>query len=198
MSRRSFSSLKKTLTLEEFEAFCKKITEEYAETGFDYARKFFCERYNITSPCYYRVMEYAVVNNLVEDLTITEIMQKSAFNQNLYYDGSGGTSLAKYNRLYDERCKNIAMEMNSEYVKNLVDEFIMNKRLTKYRLSCKYEIHTKTLDYVFEKAIEENLIDDDTKNALEDKLLSKEKGIKKEELKDRFTLLESKRERNKK
>ena len=194
MKRRSFTNLKKEMSLEQLNNFCKELAEEYATSDYEFARKFFCEKYSLTQSCYYKVLEYAVVNNLISDLTLADIMHKSATNQSTYYDGSGATSVAKYNRLYNKRCENIAAAFSEEKIRDIADDFLLK---SKYRVSIKHEISTKTVDFAIMRAVSENIVDDRTVAALESRSIATAKGSDKYTTRVGFEIVKAMREEKK-
>ena len=183
MKKRSYNALKNELeTTERFNDFAAEVANKYATTDLEYARKHICEDYGITSTCYYKLLEYAVVECLVDDVTVVNIMGKSANNQALYYEGSGGTSVAKYNRLYDARCKKIASKMPLSLVCELAKSFASGaKGTSKYRLACDNEISTRVIDYVLEMAILEDVVLEEEKVKIAKRLI---KTAKKEDKKE--------------
>lgn len=169
--KRSITKLTKEMTKEQFEKFCQDLAIDYSETDYEYARLFYCNKLNISSTCYYRCLEYAVINNLVDDVVVAGIMYKSAYNQNAYFKKkeeekgiisdvkAGGTSLAKYNRLYEERCMLIANTFTDQEVDDIAEEFATKKRMSKYKLAQKYDVSTRVIDYILERACKDKRID---------------------------------------
>ena len=177
--RSSFKALKKSKSSEEFYGFCKTLAEEYAGSDYEFARKHFCQKYEITQNCYYKVLEEAVVKDLIDDMTIMCIMRKSSHNQDLYFEGSGGISMAKYIRLYDERCRYIANILPTETLEEIAKDFASGKKKTGiYWLSVKYEIPQKAIEYALYTAIGESVLDQETEQKVSDRLLKL--AIKKE------------------
>lgn len=170
MKKRSLRNLLKEMTRQEFERFCSTLAEEYARTDYEYARKFFCNKYNITQACYYKCLEYAVVHNLVDDFNFSEIMHKSAYNQNAYYLNKMAregkeiekdlniSSIAKYNRLFEERCKFIANSWTLEMVDEIATKYANERKSSKYQLSIKNKVSPRVIDYVIERAVREKRI----------------------------------------
>ena len=182
MKKRSIRQLAKEMTLKEYEDFCLELATEYADTDYEFAKSYFCTKYNISQACYYKCLEYAVVNNLVDDIAVTGIMHKSAYNQNAYFkkkeeeEGNvtdkriGGTSLAKYNRLYEERCILITNSFSEDEVDEIATAYAIEKRSSKYKLSVKYEVSTRVIDYSIERALKEDRLSPEIRAAVRLKL----------------------------
>ena len=75
--KRSFKQLKKEKNAEELRKFCRKMTEEYANSEAQFARSYFSEHYNISEKCFYEVIKYAIETNLVEDVVVFKAMEKA-------------------------------------------------------------------------------------------------------------------------
>lgn len=195
--KRSFTQLKKSMNCSEFNNFCKKLTKEYANSEAQFARTYFTKNYNISVDCYYKVLEHAVVTNLVEDIVVTKMMNKAVANQNLHKNGAGGSSIAKYARMYDQRCKFIANSFTDKEIKRMAIDFGDNPDINKADLAASYGIARKVLELVLVRAIEENIADDKTVDAIERRSINNAKPEKKQITKDCFTALRKKREANK-
>lgn len=194
----SFKQLEKSLvTYDKFNKFCKKIAEEYANSEAQFARTYFTQHYNISVKCYYAVLEHAVVTNLVEDTVVIKMMNKSVSNQNLHKNGAGGSSIAKYARMYDQRCKFIANSFTDKEIKRMAIDFGDNPDISKADLAASYGISRKVLELVLIRAIEENIADDKTVDAIERRSINNAKPEKKQITKDCFAALRKKREANK-
>lgn len=195
MKKRSFTELKKSMTFEELNKFCKKVTEEYAKSEAQFARSYFCEHYNISEQCFYKVLEYAVVTNIVEDYIVTKMLNKAIENQNLHSSGAGARSVAKYARMFNQRCAFIAATIPKEEVMRIATDFANNPDISKQDIATANGISRKVLELVLERAIEENIVDDKIFEAIIERSLSKNNS---QDAKDYFLGLKKKREANKK
>jgi len=194
MRKRSFTQLKKNMSYEEFNKFCKRLTEEYAKSDAQFARTYFCEHYNISTSCYYKVLEHAVVTNLVEDIVVSKMMNKAVANQNLHKSGAGGSSLAKYARMYDQRCKYIANTFPKGEVEKFAIDFADNPDISKGDLAAAYGIARKVAELILVRAVEENIADDRTVIAIEERSIKNATPVKVQMTKEYFAALKKKRE----
>lgn len=198
MGMRKFTQLKKIMTLEELNKFCKKVTEEYANSSPEFARSYFCKSYRITVSCFYKILEYAVVRNLVEDTIVTKMMKKAIANQNLHKNGAGASSVIKYARMYTERYKYIANTMPVEDVRKLAIDFGDNPDITKAEFASAYGVHQRVIGYWLNRAIIEKIADDRTVDAIERRSINNAKAEKVQITKEFFDNLRKKREENRK
>lgn len=198
MKKQNFTQLKKTMSLEELNKFCKKVTEEYATSEPQFARTYFCERYKITVSCFYKILEYAVVRNLVEDVIVSKMMTKAIANQNLHKSGAGASSIVKYARMYTERYKYIAETMPVQEVKELARDFGDNPDISKAEFASAYGVPKRVIDYCLSRAIIENISDNRTVDAIEKRSINNAKTKNVQMTKEYFNTLRKKREENKK
>lgn len=195
IKKRSFTQLQKAMSYSDFCKFCKKITEEYAKSEPQFARSYFCNAYNISESCYYKVLEHAVVTNLVEDVIVSRMMNKAVANQSIHKDGAGISSRVKYARMYTQRCEYIAMTFSEEEVKRITTDFADNPDISKVDFASMCGVARKVLELVLERAIENNIVDDDVFEAIRIRSFSKDSS---KDTEDYFTTLKKKREANKK
>lgn len=195
--KRSFTQLKKSMTIDKFNKFCKKITEEYAKSEPHFARTYFTEHYNISTNCYYKLLEHAVVTNLVEDVVVSKMMNKAIKNQTAHNESAGATSVAKYARMYDQRCKYIANAFTDKEVIKVATDFGDNPDISKSDLASSYGVTRKVFELVLVRAIEENIADDRTIEAMEYRSIKNAKPQNVEMTKEYFAALRKKRESNK-
>ena len=195
--KRSFTKLKKSMTIDEFNRFCKKITKEYAESEAQFARTYFTEHYNISVDCYYKVLEYAVVTNLVEDIVVSKMMNKAIKNQTIHNESAGASSVLKYSRMYTQRCKYIAITFSKKEIEKIAIDFGDNPDISKGDLAAAYGISRKVLELLLVKAIEESIADDRTVNSIELRSISNAKQEDVKMTKEYFAALRKKREANK-
>ena len=191
--KRSFTQIKKTMQLSEFEAFCKKLTEEYANSDAQFSRSYFCNRYNISESCYYKVMEFAVVMDLVSDSIVSKMLNKSMANQNLHLAGAGGSSIAKYARMYSARCEYIALSFIDDEVRKIAKDFVDNPDIPKQEIATMHGISKKVLDLLLVRGIEQCIVDDETVNKIEERSIKNSHPSNVQRTKEYFEALREKR-----
>lgn len=207
MEKRNFTKLKKIMILEELNKFCKKIAEEYANWEPQFARTYFCERYQITVSCFYKILEYAIVENLVDDITVQKMIKKAMANQNLHKSGAGYSSVIKYARMWTKRSKNtdkstqykeIAEKMTVEEIKILARDFGDNPDITKADFASAYGVNVKVIDYALEIAIKNNIANDREVEAIKKRSINNAKSENVQSVKKYFSNLRKIRKANQK
>ena len=191
--KRSFSEMKKKMSFNEFNNFCKKLTEDYANSEGHFARSYFCSNHNISESCFYRILEHAVVTNLVDEIVFSKMLAKAKSNQKAHSSKAGGTTEIKFRRMYTERCKFIATSIQNEEVEKVAKQYAYDLNLTKNEIARSNGLPVKVLDYVLLRSIEECIVDDDTFKAMEKRSLSGTRPEKLEYTKDFFAGLQKKR-----
>lgn len=196
--KRSFSQLKKEKNFKEFCSFCKKVTEEYANSEAQFSRSYFSRHYNISIKCFYETIKYAIETNLVEDEIVFKAMEKAAKNSEAHSKGSGGRSRANYEKMYVRKCQYIAMLVPTKEIEKAAIDFADNPDISKKDIATAYGWNRKIFEILLVRAIEENLIDDRTMEAIEVRSINNADVEKRQYTKDYFTGLKKKREANKK
>lgn len=196
--KRSFSRLKKEKNFKEFCSFCKKLTEEYANSETHFSGSYFTEHYVISRKCFSEVIKYAIETNLVEDEIFFKAMKKSSKNSEAHSKGSGGRSRANYEKMYTRRCQYIAMLVPTDEIKKAVVDFADNPDISKVDIATAYGWNRKTFEILLVKAIEENLVDDRIVEAIEARSINNADIEKRQITKEYFAGLKKKREANKK
>lgn len=79
--RRSFTQLKNSMTLKEFETFCRRIATQYAKFEEQYSASYFVKAENITKGCFYKILYEAIIRNLVSEELVNMMETKSICNQ---------------------------------------------------------------------------------------------------------------------
>ncbi len=117
MGKRTFTQLKKSMTLRQFNLFCRDIANEYAFSGLFLARTHFTTTYNITESCYQKIKDYAVTHYLISDYGVDLMESKSVGNQARSARVEGWSSNKHYAKLREER-KKFVFEIAEEYIEH--------------------------------------------------------------------------------
>lgn len=194
MKKRSFRELNK-MSVADLDRFCKRIAESYANSEAKFARSYYTEHENISASCFYKVLERAIVNNLVSEKTVDKMEKKSELNQSAHAKGAGMTTREKYATLRKKRNEYIIFLYFDEDIKKLAIDFANNPQITKSEFAEKYDVSIKVLDTLLKKAITENLIDDETFAKIEKRSLAKDSSLRTKQF---FDLLHERRKFNSK
>lgn len=193
MKKRSFRDLSKSMSTIEIDNFCKRIAESYADSETKFARTYYTEHENISVSCFYKVLERAVVLNLVSEKTVDKMEKKAELNQSAHAKGAGITSKEKYAMLRKKRNEYIIFLYSDEEIVKLSTDFANHPKISKAEFAEKYDISIKVIDTLLKKAITENLIDDETFAKIEERSLSKDSSLRAKEF---FKLLHERRNSN--
>lgn len=172
--RRSFVKLRKSMALQEFECFCKRIAIQYAESENRFSRSYFIKEENISENCFYKILDEAVIRNLVSEEIVNKMEAKAIANQKNHAKNAGETSLKHYAELRKKRDEYIIFLYSDDEIKELAEEFAKRVKISKKDFAKKYDISIKVLDVLLKKAFTENIIDDETCKAIEKRSLSKD------------------------
>lgn len=196
MKRRSFTQLKKSMSYEQFNKFCKKITEEYATSEAQFARSYYIKQYEISDACYYKIIEYAIVRNLVNDLIVTKAMNKAINNQKTHSTNAGCSTKAKYSKMYTKRCKYIADSYNVEEIKQMAIEYANTPGVSKTDLATSYGITRKVFELLLIRAIVEGIVEDNVVDAMEKRSKENTTNQETKEVEEFFKDLQEKRNKH--
>lgn len=189
---RSFSELKKAMTADkEFENFCKKIANEYANSKGEYARSYFTKEYDITVKCYYKILETAIVYNWVSEETVEKMEEKALRNQKAHASTAGLSTRKHYARIRLKRNNYIVSLYSEKEIEDLATNFAYSP-LSKKEFAKKEGITIKILDLLLKKAIVEAIVDDIVFNAIRQRSVDNETRNKKR-VEDFFVELAKKR-----
>ena len=193
MKKRSFRDLSK-MSISELDSFCKRIAESYAKSDANFARTYYTEHENISVSCFYKVLERAVINNLVSEDIVDKMEKKSELNQSSHAKGAGITTREKYAMLRKKRNEYIIFLYTDEEIKKLAIDFANNSSISKHEFAKKYDVSVKVFDVLLKKAITENIIDDEIFSKIEERSLAKDSSLRTKQF---FKLLRERREFNK-
>lgn len=174
---RSFTKLKKLMSLSEFESFCRRIAVQYANSYEQYSCSYFMKAENISRDCFYKILDEAVIRNLVTDEIVNKMEMKAILNQKRHATNAGKTSQQHYAQLRKKRNEYIIFLYSDIEIKILAEDFAKSTEETKADFANRYEISIPILDTLLKKAFTENIINDETCKMIEKR--SKEKDSSK-------------------
>ncbi len=154
MKKRSFTELERTKTQEELESMAKKIAIEYSKSEAQFARTYFSEQYNISKDCFYKMLEYATVRNLISEEDVNNIALKASGNQRCHANGNFPvTSYLHWNEIKKKRNKYIAGSLSAETVKSIAEDYEnASDDMSKEEIAQIQGISTMVLDEVLVRA----------------------------------------------
>lgn len=179
--KRSFRELKKTMKEKELLEFCKKIAEEYANSSLEFARSYFMDKYDITSSCFYKCLELAIIRNLITEDLIEKMERKSINNQKAHDTTAGAKTHLKYYKMRKERDLNIFAEFSDNEIEKIAIEFAYSK-LKKAEFAKEKEISNRVIDLILKKAIEEAIVDDEVLYSIKERSIANAKNVEETEV----------------
>ncbi len=193
--RRNYTQLKNSMTLIEFEKFCKKIANQYAYSNSEYSSSYFCRNENITRACFYKILDDAVIKNLVEEETIQKMESKAILNQKNHAANAGTTTKSHYSTLRSKRNQYIISLYSDVEIKILAEDFAESVEETKAEFAKRYKVSNMVIDALLKKAFINVIIDDETCRKIQERSLHSKSNPKAEEF---FAQLWNARQENKK
>lgn len=172
--KRSFTKLKNSMRLIEFESYCRKIAVQYANSDGQYSSSYFMKAENISKDCFYKILDEAVIRNLVADEIVDKMETKAVLNQKRHALNAGETSQQHYAQLRKKRNEYIIFLYSDIEIKVLAEDFAELVNETKADFAKRNGISTAVLDTLLKKAFTENLIDDETCRKIEKRSLAKD------------------------
>lgn len=113
--KRSFTEVKNSFQDgKAFDEFCGRLAEEYANTGYEFARSYFCNKEQISPSCYYQCLYRAITNNLVIDSTVQRMELKATENETRHAGFFTKRTQRKYYALKKERVDFLLQYSNKE------------------------------------------------------------------------------------
>ena len=91
MKRKNYSELEKTRNRRQMRAYVREVAEFYANTDNGISKPYITNYYQITDSCYYKILEYAVIWGVVDDVIVKRMEEKTSYNAQLH----SGTSYRK-------------------------------------------------------------------------------------------------------
>lgn len=176
--RRSFSKLKHSMNLMEFESFCRKVATQYAKSDGQYSGSYFMKTENITRDCFYKILDEAVIRNLISEELVDKMESKSINNQKNHATNAGESSKQHYAMLRKKRNEYIICLYSDIEIKILAEDFAESIEESKKDFAKRYEISTPVLDVLLKKAFTENIADDMTCKKIEKRSLAKNSSKK--------------------
>lgn len=139
MAGKTFSDLKKSMSLEDLNKYCYTIANDYARSEDREDREDFMIRYGIKESCFNRIINYAVIHYLVSDWAVKQMEEKAKRNQQRH-GASGISSYYHYQKLRSQR-RAFAIDMAKFFVENkdkpiefFIEKYGRSKRGLKYTL----------------------------------------------------------------
>ena len=159
MKMKNFSELEKTKTRMQLREYVREVANFYANTNNGINKEYITNYYKITDSCYYKILECAVIWNVVNEATVNRMEEKTCYNAQLH-SGSFRQTEEKYEKLRERRKAYKEFPFTKKEAKEITNLFIEEK-ISKEKLAEKYCTTKPKIDKAIYVAIAENWIKDD-------------------------------------
>lgn len=179
-NKRCYTHLKKSMSPESLNSFCKKIALEYAKSNGEFARSYFCKQYMITAGCFYRILKKVVIEHLISENMVNKMEEKCLLNQKAHAKNAGLSTAKYYAQLRAKRNEytiNFYLSDVSK-IKELVEDFANSPEISKKDFCLKYDISYYVLDNLLVKAIVDSFVDDDIFHKIQKRSLKRDSSMK--------------------
>lgn len=179
MKRRTFSDLEKKLTRKKLRMFIREVANFYANSDYGISRPYIANYYHITDSCYYKILEVAIIWNIVDDVVVKRMEEKTSYNATLH-SGTANKTHEKYARLREQREEYKRFPFTKKEAISIVVQFTEDRGVTKKILADIYCVTQRDIDKALYVACVNCWIDDALFQKLKDQSLegiSDEKSI---------------------
>lgn len=191
--KRCFTKLKNSMNIKVFRNFCKDLTEEYANSSGEFARSYFTSYYNISESCFYKILEYSIITNLIDCDAVFKIEKKAFSNSKANCSEAGTKTKAKFAKMRDQRIKYKSGEFQNNEIKIIAKDFANNPQITKKDFAKCLKIEVQILEQVLYKACTEKIVNDDIFKKIQKRSIENASEEKKEKVIAFFSKLREKR-----
>ena len=193
MKRKNYSELEKTRNRRQMRAFVREVAEFYANTDNGISKPYITNYYQITDSCYYKILEYAVIWGVVDDVIVKRMEEKTSYNAQLH-SGTSYRTENKYSELRKLRREYAEFPFTKKEAKEITHLFVEEK-ISKEDLARKFCTTRSKIDKAIYVSIELNWVKDEIYNKIKESSLKVDSS---EETVNFFKKLDSLRELNKK
>lgn len=170
-TKRSFRTLRSTMTKKAFYDFCEYVAILCAERGPIYMKKYYTEKLLITDTCYNKILAYAIICNIVDDDTVDNIEHQLILDENLVPEEYINKVKLYFSHLRVLRQKYIIATFSNEKIIKIVNEYSESTNLSKQEVAEAYNVNIKIMDSLIIKSIIKNIISDDLLQKLKNRCM---------------------------
>ena len=176
MKRKNYSELEKTRNRRQMRAYVREVAEFYANTDNGISKPYITNYYQITDSCYYKILEYAVIWGVVDDVIVKRIKEKTSYNAQLHYGTSYRTE-NKYSELRKLRREYAEFPFTKKEAKEITHLFVEEK-VSKEDLARKFCTTRSKIDKAIYVSIELNWVKDEIYNKIKESSLKADSSEK--------------------
>ena len=176
MKRRNYSELEKTRNRKQMRAFVREVAEFYANTDNEISKPYITNYYQITDSCYYKILEYAVIWGVVDDVIVKRMEEKTSYNAQLH-SGTSYRTENKYSELRKLRREYAEFPFTKKEAKEITHLFVEEK-VSKEDLARKFCTTRSKIDKAIYVSIELNWVKDEIYNKIKESSLKADSSEK--------------------
>ncbi|MBP3255263.1 MAG: hypothetical protein J6M60_02080 [Clostridia bacterium] len=144
----------------EYNNLAKKVTLLYANSRNEYSQKEIGEELNITTSAVRKLMDYAIITDLVTLKEAEKVLNKSILNQQKEHSNAGGSSIKYHKKLIKKRFQYIANSYEPIAIMEVIDDVLYRADGFKQTMK-RFNIESEwVLRYLLQRAIVENICSD--------------------------------------
>ena len=146
---------------EEFNRIAKKVTENYANSFYEYSQEQIAKDFDISTTAVRKLMDYAIEEALVSKNTVIGVARKSIANQQRKHPEAGGTSIRHHKELIKKREKKLVENWPEFVIESIVFE-VLHKAQNAESIMKSYNIESERIyRKLLERAVIENICTDE-------------------------------------
>lgn len=176
MKRKNYSELKKTRNRRQMRAYVREVAEFYANTDNGISKPYITNYYQITDSCYYKILEYAVIWGVVDDVIVKRMEEKTSYNAQLH-SGTSYRTENKYSELRKLRREYAEFPFTKKEAKEITHLFVEEK-ISKEDLARKFCTTRSKIDKAIYVSIELNWVKDEIYNKIKESSLKADSSEK--------------------
>ncbi len=176
MKRKNYSELEKTRNRRQMRAYVREVAEFYANTDNGISKPYITNYYQITDSCYYKILEYAVIWGVVDDVIVKRMEEKTSYNAQLH-SGTSYRTENKYSELRKLRREYAEFPFTKKEAKEITHLFVEEK-VSKEDLARKFCTTRSKIDKAIYVSIELNWVKDEIYNKIKESSLKADSSEK--------------------
>lgn len=176
MKRKNYSELEKTRNRRQMRAYVREVAEFYANTDNGISKPYITNYYQITDSCYYKILEYAVIWGVVDDVIVKRMEEKTSYNAQLH-SGISYRTENKYSELRKLRREYAEFPFTKKEAKEITHLFVEEK-VSKEDLARKFCTTRSKIDKAIYVSIELNWVKDEIYNKIKESSLKADSSEK--------------------
>ena len=179
---KNFTAKKKELSPEGLNHFVKRIATQYANSDGQFSATYFTKAEGITSSCFYRVLDEAVIRNLVSEEIVEKMEQKAISNQQRHCEEAGSRTILHYNDLRMKRREYIIKNLSISEKISIAEYVTMNLDKNLGEIARDYDMNPLTLKKILREVFVNPNTDEEICIRLEERSVVREESEEKKNL----------------